>query len=252
MDVIADGARLGDRFVAPVGAPPGWLPADELFGRALPAALVAVGERRGTTSAAVAGVLLFEQYALRLVAPVLAARHLYGTVLDARPSAVRVELLDGAVRRLAYACAPAPGEFRAAELAAALDPAADAVHRQTRAGMRILRGAVANAVASTYLHLSWPDDHRARYVDAARAVLHDVGLAELVNLDTVDCGGEPWMYTDRNTCCLAFRTTVNQAREQRYCATCPILPRATTRGMFAAATASYAERHPRTGTPCTG
>ena len=55
------------------------------------------------------------------------------------------------------------------------------------------------------------------------------------------------MYTDRNTCCLVFRTTLNQARDQRYCLTCPVMPRSDTRALFAQATASYAARHPRDG-----
>jgi hypothetical protein len=46
------------------------------------------------------------------------------------------------------------------------------------------------------------------------------------------------MYTDRNTCCLAFRTTVDQAREQPYCGTCPVLGE-RTRELFTAATAAY-------------
>ncbi len=251
-EVLADGARLGDRFIALVGEPvaPGWLPSLELFGTGLPAALAAVGIRRGTDSPAVAGALLFEQYAQRLVAPVLAGLHLDGAVVDARPSVVRVELVDGALRRLAFARAPRPGDVRAHQLVAALEPAAAAVHLHTRIGRRVLRGAIANAVASTFLHLSWPDDDRARYVDAARVFLQDVpDLAELVTLDTIHSDGEPWMYTDRNTCCLAFRTTINQAREQQYCSACPVLPPDTTLALFARATAAYAARHPRGDNP---
>lgn len=257
LEVLTDGAALGDRFVALVGEPDslGWLPATELFGARLPAALTAVGRSRGTDSPAVAGALLFEQYAHRLIAPVLAALYREGTLVDTCPSAVRVELADGALRRLAFARAPEQAgpdrdatHSRLAEglVAGNLEPAAQAVHRHSRVGLRVLRGAVANAVANALLHMSWPEQDRARYVAEARAFLDRVpGLAELVTVDAVVSGGERWMYTDRNTCCLAFRTTLNQARDQQYCSTCPVLPRATTRALFARATAAYAARHPR-------
>lgn len=142
-----------------------------------------------------AGALLFEGYAQRLVAPVLAALHRDGTVVDARLGAVRAELVDGRLRRLAFARAPDPagpdGEpthARVAEglVAGNLDLAAEAVHRHARVGLRVLRGAVANAVANTMLHLSWPDGDRARYVPEARAFLRRLpGLAELVTVDAV-------------------------------------------------------------------
>lgn len=240
-----------------VGAPhsPGWLPAAELFGAALPAALAAVGLARGTDNPAVSGTLLFEQYAQRLVAPVLAALHRDGTVVDARMPGVRAELAGGAVRRLAFARPPEPcgPQRREADVATAdalvagnLDLAAEAVHHQTRVGMRVLRGAVANAVASSFLHMSWPAADRARYVPEARAFLARVpGLAKLVTVQALDGAGGSWMYTDRSTCCLAFRTTVNQTRDQQFCSTCPVLPRATIHALFARATATYAARTPR-------
>jgi ferric iron reductase protein FhuF len=256
--VFADGAGLGDRFVALVGEPesPGWIAAAKLFDTALPAAIAALGSKRGTDSPAVAGVLLFEQYAQRLAAPVLAALHLHDSVVDARLSAVRTKLSDGGLRQLAFARPPDPigtdretAHARVAEdlVNGNLYPAAAAVHRSSRVGMRVLHGTVANAIASTFLHMSWPDANRARYVLDAHAFLDRVpGLAQLVTVDAVDSGGERWMYTDRNSCCLAFRTTVNQARDQHYCGTCPVLPHETTRALFGQATASYAERHPRT------
>lgn len=250
-ELLADGAALGDRFVALVGEPggPGWSTAGELFGTGLPVALAATGTRRGTGSPAVAGLLLFEQYAQRLVAPVIAALHRHAAHVDARPSTVWVELVDGTPHRLAFAHPARPGGNTAdvaRGLVATLDDAAGRLSHHTRVGRRLLRGAMANAVAMTYLHMSWPDVDRARYLDAARAFLDGVpGLAGLVNLDAVESLGEPWMYADRNTCCLAFRTSVNQAREQRYCSACPILPRDTTLALFAQATATYADRHPR-------
>ena len=104
-DLLTYGAQLGDRFVAVLGTPdaPGWLPVGDLFGARLGPALAAVGRHRGTTSPAVAGTLLFEQYAQRLAAPVLAALFRDDAALDVEPDLVRAEFVDGALRRLAFA-----------------------------------------------------------------------------------------------------------------------------------------------------
>ena len=252
-EVLGDGARWGERFVAPVGTPrgPGWIAATDLFGPRLPAVLAEVGAARGTTSPAVAGALLADAYAQRVVASVVGALVVDGTVLDASPPRVRVALDGGSIRRLAFAEAPVAadpggGLRRMAEgLLEDLDEVLCAVHEHTRVGMRVLDGAVAHAVAITFLHLSWPDSDRARHVDTAREFLAATPRWEgLVTVRAEIEAGRRWMYTDRNTCCLAFRTAVNQAREQPYCATCPVLPRAVTREMFGQATASYAQRHP--------
>jgi len=247
-EVLPDGAGLGDRFVARLGVPaePGWVGVDELFG---PAVLAAAGEARGAPSPAVAAVLLFEQYAQRLVAPVLAAWHRHGTLLDARAPRIRAQVVDGSLRRLAFADPPEPGgdpdQLLARLVGGNLDPVASDLHRATRAGSRVLRGAAANAVASSLLHLSWPCRDRAEHVADARAWLGRVpGWAGLVDVDAVRAAGEPWMYVRRATCCLAFRTTVNQARAQPCCSSCPVLPRSTTAELFGRATAAYAERHP--------
>ncbi len=252
-EVLEDAAPWGERFVALVGAPdePGWVAAGELFGAGLDAALARVGAARGTESDAVAGALLLDAYAQRLAAPVLGAYVVDGRVLDARLPQVRTQPFEGTFRRFAFADAPAvvaPGPAAVRQVSAGLvgghlEPAVEAVHERTRAGRRVLRGAIANAVAITFLHLSWPDPDHARHVDAAREFLAlTPGLADLVGIEAVLAGGRPWMYTERNTCCLAFRTRPNQERELSYCATCPVLPRATTRSMFAEATASYAQR----------
>ena len=240
--------ELGDRFVAVLGTPD-WPLAADLFSDGLDAALEAVGAARGTDSAAVAGALLFEQYAQRLVAPVLAALYRDSAVLDARLPAVRTRLDHGFLRHLAFATAPAPGPADVAAVRTGLidenlEPAAEAVHTRTRVGRRVLQGSIANAVASSLLHMSWPDPDRARYVPAAHEFLSGrPDLATLVTVEAVERAGEPWMYTDRAACCLAFRTTVNQEREQPYCGTCPVLPDTTTRALFAQATAAYAARH---------
>ena len=219
--------------------------ADDAFGSALDTTLEALGAVRGADTPAVAGALLVEQYALRLAAPVAAAFTRAGAVLDARPPRVRVQVVDGAVRRLAFDRPPRPGPAGPGDVARSLregiDPVVDAVHRRTRAGRRTLRGAMANAVANAYLHLSWHDADRARHVPDAQAVLAAAGWADLVRVFDVD----GWMYSDRNTCCLAFRTSVNAGRDQHYCLTCPITPRETTLSLFREATASFSERHPR-------
>ncbi len=255
--MLCDGAALGDRFVAQIGTPdgPGWVAAADLFGAGLPGALHAVGTARGTESPAVAGALLLDVYAQRVAAPVLATLYREGHDIDARLPAVHVEPVQGRLGRLAFAHGPSPaGPDRDAArkrvagrlVASNLELAADAVHRHTRAGPRVLRGAIANAVAITFLHLSWPDHDRARYVDQAQEFLAGVpGLADLVTVEAVTEVGQRWMYTARNTCCLAFRTTTNQSRDQPYCSACPVLPPGTTRSLFAQATATYAERHPR-------
>lgn len=255
-ELLTYGAELGDRFIAVLGAPDteGWVSPDELFGARLPDVLAEVGRRRGTDSTAVAAALLFEQYAQRLVAPVLAALLRDDAVVDARPSRVRVELTDGAIRRIAFAEAPAVDgdrEQRHARVARELLDGhlcgvAEALHDRTRVGTRVLRGSIANAVAIALLHMSWPSPARDRYVHDARALLARVpGLVDLVAVESVEAAGEPWMYTDRNTCCLAFRTTLNQARDQPYCGTCPVIPTADVRVLFARATAAYSARHPR-------
>jgi hypothetical protein len=103
-EVLIDGAPLGDRFVAFRGEQEchGWLPASDVFGVALPGLLSEVGKSRGTDSAAVAAALLFEQYSLRLVAPALAGFYLDGRVVDSGLGVVRVRMVDGHIRRLAF------------------------------------------------------------------------------------------------------------------------------------------------------
>jgi hypothetical protein len=85
---------MGDHFVARLGIPaePGWVEVDDLFGAGV---LAAVGAARGTGSAAVAATLLFEQYAQRLAAAVLACLHRDGTLLDARLPRIRARVEDG-------------------------------------------------------------------------------------------------------------------------------------------------------------
>lgn len=243
------GARLGDRFVARLGVPSGWLEVPELFGSAT---LAAVAGGWGTTSPAVAATLLFEQYAQRLVAPVLAARYRDHALLDVRLPRIRARVEDGRLRRLAFALPPQPAATTDIDttlhqlLAGNLDPVADDLHRRTRAGRRVLRGAVANAVAGSLLHLSWPHADRSAHVaDALRWLDRVPGWAGLVEVRSEHVRGEPWMYLRRATCCLAFRTAANQAREQPYCSSCPVLPPATTAALFARATTAYAARFPR-------
>jgi hypothetical protein len=254
--MTADGEGLGPRFVASIGRPDGpeWLRADRLFGDGLDDALARVGGARGAPSAAIAGSLLLEAYAQRLVPPVIGACFVDGRVLDARLPRVWVDPVAGGFPRIAVGEVSGPIADAAVSrmwtglVDGNLDPAVRAVRERTGVGWRVLRGAVANAVAVAFLHLSWHDPDRARYVGTALDLLATTpGLAGLVGIEAVVEGGRAWMYTERNTCCLAFRTGSHAAAaDQPYCATCPVLPRATTRAMFARATASFAERHPDT------
>lgn len=254
-EVLTDGRRWGERFVALRGAPDGpeWITAADLFGSGLSERLAAVGEARGTTSPAVAATLLLDVYAQRVVAPVLAALYVERTVVDASLPLVRLAPAGGGFRRLAFAADPRPVGSRAARDArstvldglidAHLEIAVDVLHRRTRAGTRALRGTVAHALAITFLHLSWPGPDRARFVDAAAEVLAErPELAGLATVTAVSTGGEPWMYTDRAACCLAFRTSVNRARDMPYCATCPVVAREHTKDLFDQATAAFRRR----------
>lgn len=249
-EVVAGGSSCGDRFVARLGSPsgPGWFAAEELWGPALPAILAAVGAARGTADPAVSATLLFEQYAQRLVAPALAVLLRDGAVLCGQLPLVRAQVVDGTLCRLSFARVPEPAvdgaagrdRMLAALAAGNLEPVAEIVHRHTRIGMRVLRGAVANAIATSLLQMSWADEDRSRHLADARTLLAGLpGAAELVNVRVEVVAGRPWMYADRNTCCQAFRTGINRARALRYCSNCPIVPRATTAELFVRATAAY-------------
>ena len=229
-------APPGERFrayLASSGPPsgPGWIPAATLFGEGLDEALDTVRASRGTGSDAVAGVLLLEQYAQRVMGPVLTH------AVDPTPEAVHLRLEDGRFADVAFAPSrvPAPGP-------AGLEPAVDAVHRRIRSGRRAQRGALAPAVAVTYLHLSWPREDHAHHVPDALRVLAAHGLADLVHVEATPVEGQPWMYCDRRTCCLAFRTTRNAERALRCCATCPIVPEDERRALFGQAVAAYVRR----------
>lgn len=229
-----DGA--GDRFRARVGTPtaPGWTPAAHLFGPGLDAALAHVRGAVGTGSDAVAASLLLEGYAQRVVPPAIAARVLAGRTVGTAPGTVHVRLGDGRVREVAFAEVDTPG----AELAG-LATVVDTLDRRSRAGRRVLAGAVAHAVAVAFLHLSWPAPDHARHLDDARRVLTAAGLADLVRVEAVAVDGTPWLYADRRTCCLAFRTDRNRTRGPSYCATCPIVPETERRRSFTEAVATF-------------
>jgi ferric iron reductase protein FhuF len=248
-DVPAGLDGLGPRFQAVVGRPDGWVPAGELFGGRLDAHLAEVCEARDTTSTAIAGSLLVQQYAALLVSPALAILHRTGRLVRCDAGLVSVECRLGLPARLAFAepprpVGPAPAEAAAPLLVEHLGGVVDAVHRRTRAGRRVLRGAVANAVAIAYLHLSWHGDDPARYVDDARALLAVAGLDGLVRIEPVPVGGRRWMSADRRACCLVFRVASSRAAA-RFCATCPVTPPASRRAMFLAAVADFDGRRAR-------
>ncbi|MEJ2864736.1 hypothetical protein [Actinomycetospora flava] len=239
LEILVPGRdAVGDRFRAWVGTPasPEWLPATRLFGAGLDDALADVRAARGTDSDAVAGSLLLESYAQRVVPPALAARVLAGRSVSTAPDALSVRCEEGRVREVAFAPRPRDGPALAG-----FDAVVATLHRRTRAGRRVLAGAVAHAVAVTYVHLSWPEPDHARHLDDARRVLADAGLADLVRVEAAEVDGEPWLYADRRTCCLAFRT--HRAAGPSFCATCPIVPESDRRRSFTDAVASYGRRH---------
>lgn len=253
---VTGAVNLGERFLADLGKPRAaqqWRPALEIFGTGLTAALNAVATRRGADRTATAGALMFEQYCGRLIPPVLAAAIRDELAAVASLDAVHVRFSDGAVHGIALERPPVRRAESAARAAISalvddnLAPAADVVRHATRIGARTLNGSMANAVANTLLHLSWTGGEEARRgVEAARTLLGLIpGGAPLVNVRTVDVEGRAWMYTDRNTCCLAFRTSTNRARSQRFCATCPATPRETTELMFREAVSSFIARGSR-------
>jgi hypothetical protein len=235
----------GDRFRALVGTPtaPGWVPATHLFGAGLDRALADVRGALGTDSDAVAGILLLEGYAQRVVPPAIAVRVLAGRSVSTDPTAVSVRLVDGRPREAAFAeVEAAPGGIDGAVVAGVAD-VVDALHRRTRAGRRLLSGAVAHAVAVAFLHLSWPEADHARHLHDARRVLDAAGLAGLVRVEAAEVAGRPWLYADRRTCCLAFRTARNRAHGPSYCATCPVVPEADRRRSFVEAVDAYVRRN---------
>ncbi|GAA4936601.1 ferric iron reductase protein FhuF [Actinomycetospora succinea] len=240
--LVAGRDAPGDRFRAWVGTPtsPGWTPASHLFGAGLDATLAAVRDGVGADSDAVAASLLLEGYAQRVVPSAIASRVLTGRSVATDPDSVHVRLDAGRAREVAFT--DAPGD----SVVAGLVPVVEVLHRRTRAGHRVLSGAIAHAVTVAFLHLSWPAPDHARHLDDARRVLADAGLTDLVRVEAVPVDGEPWLYADRRTCCLAFRTARNRARGPSYCATCPVLPEDERRRSFTDAVAAFVRRRAET------
>ena len=249
LPVLRLAADLGPRFAAVRGRPSGWIPAAELFGTQLPANLTEVGHHLGATPA-VAGTLFLQQYAAILAAPVVAALHLERSVLPCEPVDVTVDYTDGRPIRIAFALAARPvvefdhavADIVAKRLTRHLLLAAESVHRLTRAGRRLLQGAIAYEVALTFLHLSWRHPDGAHHLDDARRFLAAAGLEHLVVLEAVPTAGRRWLHAGRKTCCLAFRTADNRERVDPYCATCPVLPEKIVMRSFRDAVDSYVSR----------
>lgn len=255
--IVTGSPQLGQRFVAGLGAPrgSGWLLASALFGPELNAVLDAVAARRGADSRPVAAALLFEQYCARIVPPLIAAAVCNGIATHAPLDHTRIRVTDGVLTAAAIDDVPvhtgarAPRQLLGDILDRNLRPAMSALRQATRLGQRVLDGSVANAIATTLLHRSWhAGDDAAADVDEAVSLLAELPQGErLVNLRAVAVDARQWFYTDRNTCCLAFRTSVNQERAQRFCATCPAMPRSRTEAMFRTAASSFADRRQRDG-----
>ncbi|MEJ2887680.1 (2Fe-2S)-binding protein [Actinomycetospora aeridis] len=193
-----------------------------------------------------AASLLLEGYAQRVVPPAIAAQVLLGRSVDTEAGRVHVRLEDGRVRQVAFAT-PDGAEGGVAGVDG-LTGVVEPLHRRTRAGRRVLAGAVAHAVAVAFVHLSWPSPDRARHLEDARDLLAGAGLPDLVHLEAAGVPGVPgvvegpWLYAERRTCCLAFRTDRNRARGPSYCATCPVVPEEERRRSFREAVVAYARR----------
>jgi hypothetical protein len=232
-----------------VGQPagPGWRAAADLFGAGLEPALAELAEARGAPHRAVAGAALVEQYAARLVPPFLAAVLVEGRAADPGMDRVRVTWSGGRVGMVALRGPVAPCEDRgAAAVAALMDTnlavAVEAVHRAAGTSVRVLRGAVAHVATVTALHLSWPDDRPARYLEPVGRVLERWGVRDLVAMEAVHVAGEDWLYAERRTCCLAFRTADHRRRADPFCATCPVTPEGERRRSFLDAVEAFRER----------
>lgn len=211
-----------------------------------------VASSAGTTGLAVAGSLLLQQYAGLLAAPVVAGFYEEQRLLDCAMNSISVHCRDGQPIAVAFAVPgnPLPCGASAQQRTVArrlfdehLAVCAELTRRRTRAGRRVLHGGIAAAIATAFLHLSWRRANRAHYVRTAQDFLAAIPeLNGLVCVEAVEVDGEPWMYYDRRTCCLAFRTARNQARSNPYCAVCPVVTREATRGLFESATQAYKAR----------
>ncbi len=231
----------GSRFEAWRGRPSGgpWVPAMVLFGDGLARAVEEVADRRGA-AVPVAGALLFEGYAQRIVPPVIGGWIVDGGVPACGLADVAVEWAGGRTVRIACADGPDSGPDRL--LDANLVPALEAVHAATGVGRRVLRGAVAHAVCVAFLHLSWPKPDPADDVIRLREVLERFGLDSLVHHEALLVGDRPWLYAERRSCCLAFRAADHRGATVPFCATCPVVPEADRRRSFEAAVAAFVQR----------
>lgn len=249
--LLPPGHGLGPRFDAGWGRPAGATAAVDLFGSSLDRALGAVQSVTGAPGAAVAGALLFERYAVRVVAPVLGALYRGRRAVDARIGAVAIRGAEHPIDEVFFtgptlAVTGPPGRTQVADdlLRHNLLPAANAVHARARTSTRVLYGGAANAVAMAFLHLSWQEPDPDRYVEEARRLLDGVGwLDHFVTIASKTVDSRQWMYMDRRTCCLAFRTSERRASTERFCAACPIRSEDLIWVDFAAAVRSYAERN---------
>lgn len=239
----------GPRFVAWLGQPtaPEWCEATELFGACLDDALAEVARVRGAPHRAVAGAALVEQYAARLVAPLLAAVLVDRRAVDPALDQVRVQWAEGRVGHIAVRPPLTPLEEEGVEVLDVvmhgnLAVVVEAVHRMAGTGTRVLYGGIAHAVTVAALHLSWPDEQPSRYLELTEWVLDLWGIRDLVVVEAVRVAGEEWLYAERRTCCLAFRTENHRRRENPYCATCPVMPEVERRRSFLDAVAAFRER----------
>ncbi|MDJ1134441.1 (2Fe-2S)-binding protein [Streptomyces iconiensis] len=228
----------GPRYHLLPGEPPrkeagAWLPADRLHSPGSPELahlLRAEYDSSGHRTAHAAALTLIAVYAGRVTAAAVLHWALDGRVWDMRPANVLVRPaahgIGGVRLREARLLAPAGDRTRTlpvlheAVLHTHLLPLAEALHRETRAGLRQLRGGIAHGCA-TALGAATTRDPRELADRWAEFIAPLPGLARLGNVAEVTrADGTRRLHYLRNTCCL-FYTSAEDVR----CASCCLTPR---------------------------
>lgn len=254
LDALAECADLasahGRRYHLLPGEPPpheaaAWLPADRLLTPGTPELarlLRAEHEASGHRTAHATALTVIAVYAGRVTAAAVLRWALDGAVWDVRPQNVLVKpgahgiegvrlrvprlLVEAAAPSARGAALPALHE---AVLGTHLLPLAQALHRETRAGLRQLRGGVAHGCATALGAALTLDTAEL----AARWAEFTAPLPELARLgevtEVVRANGARRLVYLRNTCCLFYTSTENVR-----CASCCLTPRGERLAAYAA------------------
>lgn len=237
-DLATEVSRLGDPFSVNVydsreelfdGSSKHWVPADELWDLKsgyLASIIDGLTEKENLPKPA-AACILFQRYATRLAAPVLAASAHWQLSFDVRVDQVYCSVSDHGIDKIAM-----PNRTVSASPVAACEAlldhlvvAIDVFHRHTNLGNRNLWGGAAVGVAHMcrLMHDTDSDDvHKSRYIDIAHSLLDRPGLHRLRGLGSViivSTGNKQSIRFARKTCCLAFKGV-----QQGYCQACPVRP----------------------------